>query len=151
MELVVAEIVRDFKDVHAQMRSVVRELNPARLSWQPAPNTNSIAVLVVHTLGSEAEVLRIVSRTPTDRDRDAEFRAEDVDTAHLLRLLDAADALLDDLGPKITPSDLVEPRPRRDNPPQSGLHWLMTNYGHAREHLGQLLLTAQLAVERAQD
>jgi hypothetical protein len=29
--------------------------------------------------------------------------------------------------------------------------WLIANYGHAREHLGQLLLTKQLALESGTD
>jgi hypothetical protein len=35
---------------------------------------------------------------------------------------------------------------------RTGLAWLLGNYGHAREHLGQLLLTKQLgaiAVDRS--
>ena len=35
-------------------------------------------------------------------------------------------------------------RPRGDNPPRPGIEWLITNYGHAREHLAQIQLTKQL-------
>ena len=40
-------------------------------------------------------------------------------------------------------------RPRGDRPPQPGLVWLLTNYGHAREHLAQMELTKQLYGARA--
>jgi hypothetical protein len=35
-------------------------------------------------------------------------------------------------------------RPRGDRPPKLGLEWLVSNYGHAREHLAQIELTKQL-------
>ena len=36
-----------------------------------------------------------------------------------------------------------------DRDPQIGLHWLLNNYGHAREHIGHLELTAQLYKQRS--
>jgi hypothetical protein len=144
MEPIVAEIVRDFKDVHAKFRDEVRGRSREELNWTPAPETNSVAVLVVHTLGSEMEMIRISADVPHPRDRDAEFRTDDADADALLALLDQADALLDELGPTISAEDLAAPRPRRDNPPQPCLHWLVTNYGHAREHLAHVQLTQQL-------
>jgi len=44
----------------------------------------------------------------------------------------------------LTAADLTEMRPRGDRPPKPGLEWLVSNYGHAREHLAQILLTIQL-------
>ena len=100
-------------------------------------------MLVVHTLGSEGEVYRIVANVPSDRDRLAEFQVAESES-DLLAQLDAADALIDDLAGKITAADLEASRPRRHNPPETGLHWLVTNYGHAREHLAHIQLTKQL-------
>ena len=45
---------------------------------------------------------------------------------------------------QITAEDLEAARPRRTSPPETGLHWLVTNYGHAREHLAHIQLTKQL-------
>ncbi|HEU5431683.1 MAG TPA: DinB family protein, partial [Thermomicrobiales bacterium] len=119
------------------------------LTWRPAPETNSIAVLIVHTLGSEAEVFRIAHNAAGSRDREAEFRA-DVDSADaVLALLDAADADLDAAAPHITAADLDAKRPRRGNPPETMRYWLFQNYGHAREHLGQMYLTKQLSEARS--
>ncbi|MCA9877172.1 MAG: DinB family protein [Thermomicrobiales bacterium] len=143
MDPVVAKITEQFKAVHDQLREEVRGLDSESLNWKPAPDTNSIAVLVVHTLGSEAEVYRIVANVPSDRDREAEFTVAQ-DQADLLARLDAADALLDDLSARITAADLAATRPRRQNAPETGLHWLVTNYGHAREHLAHIQLTRQL-------
>lgn len=143
MDPVVAKITEQFKVVHGQLRDEVRGLDDASLNWKPAPETNSIAVLVVHTLGSEAEVYRIVANVPGDRDRDSEFKVAE-NEADLLAKLDEADALIDELAAQITAEDLEASRPRRTNPPETGLHWLVTNYGHAREHLAHIQLSKQL-------
>lgn len=144
MEPLVETIVRGYKDVHAKLREAVQNIDPAALSWQPASETNSIAVLVVHTLGSEAEVFRVASNAPTHRDRAAEFLTEEETAANLVRRLDAADALLDVLASGITATDLDAVRPRGGRGPETCRHWLVTNYGHAREHLAHIELTRQL-------
>lgn len=144
MELVV-ETVRDlFLTVHAQLRDEVRGLDAAALNWAPGPDTNSIAALVVHTLGSEAEVLRTVRALPGERDRDAEFRRRAETADELIQVLDGGDAYLRELTAGITAADLATSRPRGDRPPETGLHWLISNYGHAREHLAHIQLTKQL-------
>ena len=144
MDPVVATVAELFREVHQQMRDEVRDLDAAALNWAPAPDTNPIAALVTHTLGSEAEVLRIVRDLPSDRDRPAEFLARVDDPAALLARLDAADALLDELAPGITAADLAALRPRPNREPRTGLYWLVQNAGHAREHLAHLQLTKQL-------
>jgi hypothetical protein len=55
-----------------------------------------------------------------------------------------ADRELDEQLSAVTAADLTEPRPRGDRPPRPGLDWLVSNYGHAREHLAQIELTKQL-------
>jgi len=80
---------------------------------------------------------------PTDRDRDAEFKVE-ADAGDLLALLDQADRNLEENLGALTPDDLTEMRPRGDRPPRPGIDWLISNYGHAREHLAQIELTKQL-------
>ena len=144
MDPVVDKIAEQFQVVHANLRDQVRDLSVEELNWKPAPEANSIAVLVVHTLGSEAEVLRIVADVPNVRDRDAEFLATANDAGDLLREIDQADSYLEAIAPRITAENLAAERPRGDRPPQTGLHWLLTNYGHAREHLGHIELTKQL-------
>ncbi|HET7092863.1 MAG TPA: DinB family protein [Thermomicrobiales bacterium] len=144
MDPVVATVVRLYKEAHAEMREAVRGLDAKALSWQPAPETNSIAVLIVHTLGSEAEVFRIARNAAGSRDRDAEFRTPVASADELIGLLDAADADLDAAAPRITAADVDAERPRRTNPPETMRYWMIQNYGHAREHLAQIHLTKQL-------
>jgi DinB superfamily len=132
-----------FHWVHDQMREQVRGMDHGTINWKPLPLANSIAVLIVHTLGSEREMIRAVRKLATERDRDAEFKAES-DATDLIALLDQADRELDEDLAALTVVDLTEMRARGDRPPKPGLEWLISNYGHAREHLAQIELTKQL-------
>jgi DinB family protein len=132
-----------FRAVHAQMRDLVRGMDHGTLNWKPLPLANSVAVLIVHTLGSEREMIRAVRSLTTERDRLAEFRAE-AEAADLVAMLEQADRELDEHLGALTRADLTELRPRGDRPPRPGLEWLLTNYGHTREHLAQIELTKQL-------
>jgi hypothetical protein len=131
-----------YRAVHEQMREHVRGMDRGTLNWKPLPLANSVAVLIVHTLGSEREVIHAVRSVAAERDRDAEFKSE-AEAADLLALLDEADRGLELLD-SITAADLTELHPRGDRPPRPGLDWLLGNYGHAREHLAQIELTKQL-------
>jgi hypothetical protein len=144
MEPIVATVVDGYRAVHGKLREVVRAMDEAALNWAPAAEANSVAALVVHTIGSEQEVLRTVRAVAGERDRPAEFRAQATSADELVARLDEADRYLDELASGITAEDLVATRPRGDRPAQSGLHWLITNYGHAREHLAHVELTNQL-------
>jgi hypothetical protein len=134
---------RLFHEVHDGIREQVEGADRDALKWKPHPDANSVAVLVVHTLGSEREMIRAVRMLSTERDRPAEFQAE-ADAADLVALLDRADRELDEHVEALTAADLTEMRPRGDRPPKPGLEWLLSNYGHAREHLAQIQLTRQL-------
>ena len=132
-----------FHDVHKKLREHVRGMDQGTLNWKPLPLANSVAVLIVHTLGSEREMIRAVRSLSTERDRESEFRAE-AGAADLLSMLDQVDGELDEHLGALTAADLTELRPRGDRPPRPGLEWLLSNYGHAREHLAQVELTKQL-------
>ena len=132
-----------YHEVHAKMRDQVRGMDHGTLNWSPLPKANSLAVLVTHTVGSEREMIRALRQIASDRDRDSEFKVES-DAADLLALLDQADRELDEHIAALTPADLTEQRPRGDRPPRPGIEWLISNYGHAREHLAQMELTKQL-------
>jgi DNA-binding transcriptional ArsR family regulator len=132
-----------YHEVHDKLREQVRGQDHGTLNWRPLPKANSIAVLVAHAVGSEMEMLRALRKLPTDRDRDAEFKVE-AEAADLLALIDQADRALDEHLGALSRGDLMELRPRGDRPPRPGIEWLVSNYGHAREHLAQIELTKQL-------
>jgi len=76
-------------DSLAELRTAVDGLPADALNWHPSPDTNSMAVLITHTMHSTRMWLTIAMglRLP-DRDRDAEFRAAVNDPAALLRMVD---------------------------------------------------------------
>ncbi len=132
-----------FTSVHRDIRKQIEDLDRKALNWKPHPEANSIAVLVIHMLGSEREMINAVRGITTDRDRAAEFEVQ-ADAADLIALLEIADADMDRHIAALTARDLTALRPRGDRPPRPGLEWLVRNYGHEREHLAQIELTKQL-------
>lgn len=139
---------RQLRGVHRQVRDTIAERDTEAINWVPAPGTNSAAVLVVHTLGSEAEVLDVVRGIANARDRASEFQVDALSAGDLLALLDAADGRLEEFAASVTADDL---RAERERPAaagrlgaRAGSFWLVNAYGHAREHLGHLQLTLQI-------
>lgn len=141
----VAETIgAEFKWVHRRLREEVGDLDAEAINWVPTHGANSIAALVTHTLGSEREMIRAVRAIKIERDRDSEFLAKAASAAELVAMLERADADISEHVAALTGEDLTAPRPRGERPPRPGIEWLVTNYGHAREHLAQVELTKQL-------
>src|SRR5205809_8125136 len=101
--------------VHETMREHVQDLDPGTLNCSPLPKANSIAVLVTHTIGSELEMIRSVRTIPTQRDREAEFKAES-DEKRLLEMIDQAAREGGEHIGALTPADRTELRPRGYRP-----------------------------------
>jgi hypothetical protein len=132
-----------YRSLHESIREQVRGMDHGTLNWKPLPLANSLAVLVVHTLAAERDALSAVRMVTNERDREAEFKAE-AEEADLLALIDKTDIEVSELVGAMTASDLTEMRPRPGRDPKPGLEWLLSNYGHSREHLAQIALTKQL-------
>ncbi len=147
-------LVSAMSQVHRQLQKQVGDLSPDALAWQPAEDSNSISTIVVHMLGSQAELLSLVKGLRADRDRVAEFATPPQTAQALLELIDLADESLHETGTTISEADLtatfLRPSAVRNKEPRTGLFWLLNGYGHAREHLAQIELTRQLYMERAQ-
>ncbi len=133
-----------FHEAHAAMRAVVSGLSPALLDWKPGMETNSIAVLIAHTLDSERALTAIVAGVVLPRDREAAFRASGLTADDLLALIDATEREVDGFLGGLTQDRLDAPieRPMRT---ASGASWLLRAAVHSREHIGQATLTRQLA------
>ena len=141
---VATTIGKEFRNVHDSIRRQIEGLSTEALNWVPAEGANSIAVLVIHTLGSEHEMLRAVRAIETDRDRDSEFVPGVTTAQDLIALIELANAHLAEQIEGMTAEDLHSPRMRGNRGPRPGIEWLVTNYGHTREHLAQIELTKQL-------
>jgi DinB superfamily len=144
---VASTVLTLFGQVHDQIRAEIEGLDADGLNWTPGPGTNSIATIITHLVGSEAETIRSVAGTVDHRDRDAEFVQPRQTVADLADALHRADRLIVEMGPQIDSGRL---RARLglptlpDDERRSGLTWLVGNYGHAREHVGHIQLTRQL-------
>ena len=146
-QLLIATIPEGLRGIHKRMRDVVGGLDRDALNWKPHPDANSIAVLITHTLESEREMLGAVRGVMVPRSRPSEFLVHK-EPGELLEMLDRAGAWLVEQTNGISGADLLALRPRGEDPPQPGLNWLLTNYGHAREHLAHMELTRQLSDTR---
>ena len=82
------EVAEFWKAIDSRLDDFVQlatSIDQDGLHWQPpAESTNSIAVLVVHTLGNiEENILEVLLHQPVGRDRDAEFIDADFDAEDL--------------------------------------------------------------------
>ncbi len=151
-EQYIQDIIELHKAVHGQLREAIDEPDSAALNWTPGPDTSSMGTIIVHALGAEAEMLRNLLDIPTNRVRDSEFAPQTHEREELLKLIDAADDDWQRLASRLDEKDLLTLRPRPNKPvPQSGLFWLVRDYGHLREHLAQVQLTRQLYELEARD
>jgi hypothetical protein len=135
----------------AEMRACIDGAPVEALNWRPAgPDTNSIAVLAVHSMHSTRSWLSVAMGLPEPaRDRDAEFVAEAEDVPGLLGFFDS---MSDDCRRVLAPEDDMdwdaERSPSRragsaPEPPTAG--WaLMHSLEHLREHVAHMQLTRQL-------
>jgi hypothetical protein len=136
-----------FGQLHEQLRDETKGLDAEALNWVPSTGANSIATMVTHLVGSEAETLRALAGLAVERDRDAEFDRGELNVTQVLTLLEQADDLISDVTPRIGVQRLEARFPLPTLPVtevRSGLTWMVGNYGHAREHLGHIQLTRQL-------
>ncbi len=140
-------VLRLFEQVHDEIRTEIEGLDEAGLNWSPGPGANSIATLVTHLVGSEAETLRTVAGIVAVRHRDAEFVGATRTVEEIRGELDGADELVASLRAEIDDQRLramVALPTLPGDERRSGLTWLVGNYGHAREHVGHMQLTKQL-------
>lgn len=119
---------------HEAIDRVLDGLAQEALDWSPAPAINSIGVLAAHTIGSERFwISDVVAQTPTNRDRDAEFRSAEVTPAELRARLASAAAEIYAILDNLTLEQLAESRrsPRHEH--EFTVAWALA---HVLEHTG---------------
>ena len=125
---------------------LTQTIDPDGLHWSPpAPSTNSIAVLVVHTLGNaEENILQTLSGHPIGRSRDDEFVGRSSTADELQKQWRNLRPRLESALAQLPASDFDSTRvhPRRGS--IRGREVLIVVARHAAEHLGQAELTRDL-------
>ena len=143
----VATIWHYLRQTIERMSDIAADVSTQELHWNPpAPDANSIAVLLVHTMANiEENVLSVVAGEPMNRDRDAEFVENDLAGTDLVeRMADLTGRLEAFLvGLEDDRLDVVLNHPRRDE--ISARSILLQATTHGREHLGHVELTRDLA------
>jgi uncharacterized damage-inducible protein DinB len=138
------------------MRPAIDGASKEALNWRPGgDDTNSIAVLAVHSMASTRMWFSVaVGASLPERDRPSEFRATAEDAPGLLRFV--ADMERDCLGLLDGARDIdwtamrrTHPRPRPGADERVTGAWaLLHALEHLREHAGQIALTRQLWDQR---
>jgi hypothetical protein len=137
-------VAEDLKDLRAGVDGLPGEA----LDWKPAgEDTNSVAVLVTHVLGSTRWWMSVaLGATPPDRDRESEFRVKSGDTAALLTFMDDFSEQILAIIDSVREVDWSAQRKTPgDTPPTVPASWaLLHAIEHLREHVAHVGLTRQL-------
>ncbi len=136
---------------HEEIYKAVEGLPSAALDWMPAPDTNSMSVLIFHLTGAERYWIGdIAAQDPSDRDRDAEFKVHDVGADVLKKRLDDNLAYARKALAKFTLQDLEAPRVvPRDGSKTTVADALLHALEHMTLHLGHIQITRQLWEQNA--
>jgi uncharacterized damage-inducible protein DinB len=137
-----------FESLHRKIGELLAGLPPEALNWRPTTTdgeaTNSIAVLVTHTLGAERFWIgEIWGGRPVGREREAEFRVTVNDLATLQAALAEADSFLR-AALSETPAERLELALTARGETVTGRWAVLHALEHTALHLGHLQLTAQL-------
>ncbi len=134
----------------AEMSEAVEGASPEALNRRAAgDDTNSLAVLAVHTMHSTRSWLSVaVKAPPPPRNRDDEFVATMPDSAALVAFVSSMHVdcvrVLDGAG-DVDWSSTRRTSARPDDAPRVTAAWaLLHALEHLREHVGQMLLTRQV-------
>jgi uncharacterized damage-inducible protein DinB len=134
-------------DQHRRWREVVTGLDAKALNWKPGDETNSLAVLLSHSLDAERFLLASSVDVEVDRDREAKFRVEAASADDLLAHIDEMEREIDGYLDQTTDETLAAEiaRPGRS---RTGAWWVLHAVEHSCEHVGQAELTRQMWEQR---
>jgi hypothetical protein len=143
------------EDSLGAMREEVAGADPQALNWRPAgEDTNSIAVLTVHSLASTRWWLSVATGVSLpERDRPSEFLASAEHVDELLLHFDAmakdCSSILQEAGAFDAGAQREANRGRPDDSEVVSAAWaLMHALEHLREHVAHAQLTRQLWDQR---
>ena len=145
MQTFFTEYLGLLKKCHDDIFQAVDGLPAAAVDWIPGQEMNSIGVLLTHIIGSERYLIGdIVAQESSNRNRDTEFEAHDVELnilkQRLADNLEYARTVVEKMTLQELESKRVSPTGREHTVAWGLLHGLE----HATLHLGQIQLTRQL-------
>ena len=134
----------NLQELHSDIEKALAGLPPAALEWTPQAGMNSLVALVVHVTGAERFLIGdVVAGQASNRDREAEFRARELESAALVKRLADSRAYIAGVLENLTLADLETKRMFRHQR-EVTVGWVL---GHALKHTAIHLGQAQLMRE----
>ena len=124
-------------------------LTTEQLNRDLGPDTNSIAVLITHTVETGRAIMHDLLDDPIPRDRDAAFRITNANGDDLKDALVTWRDEMDDLAARALAGQLGRTVKRYREATQAW--WLLQVLAHTREHAAQAALTRQLVLAQGAD
>ncbi len=150
MHSIYADYLDRLDELHMEIIRAIDGLPQEALDWVPGFNMNSLCVLIVHLTGAERYWLgNVVGKDLSDRDRDGEFLARELDEITLKERLSDSMAYARDLMETLTLEDLES---NRTSPRDGRTFTVARSIFHALEHtaihVGHIQMVRQLWEQR---
>ena len=146
MQKLFEDYLKCLKGLHKDIKMIIEGLPQPALDWIPGSDMNSLSMIVAHVAGSERYFIGdIVTKEPSGRDRDAEFRTQGIDPAELNERLDNSLEYIRQVLERFSIEDLETPcvSPRDGRTYTAGF-FLFSMVGHVASHLGHAQITRQM-------
>lgn len=139
-----AAVLAELNELRIETKQMLREVAPAALTYKPGDGFNSITIIVTHLTGSQRWWIgEVLAGRDMHRVRDEEFRATEADPEVLVRRLDEAAALANEVLETVAADMLDGTRLYRGQPVT--VRWiLMRVLAHSARHVGQLQIVRRL-------
>jgi hypothetical protein len=140
------------QDSFRMLREALADLPDAAMDFTPAENTNSVAVLTMHSIAATRFMFNNGTGSPGSMsayrsgERAAAFQAKGMTTTQVLSAIDSFLAKMESVLAKGTAAHLDEDVTFTDDPSanRKGVGFLIHGCAHLREHVGQAQLTRDL-------
>jgi hypothetical protein len=136
--------------LHDEIKKSIAGLPAQALDWVPGPEMNSLAVLIVHTAGSERFWIGDVGmREPSGRDREAEFVMKGLSEKELVDRLDGSLAYAREALARLLESELGDQRFPQGRAEVTVAWGLLHALEHLGIHVGHIQMVRQLWDKRS--
>lgn len=146
MEPIMLELADRLAEMHNFIERAIADLPDEALVWSPGRDMNTLAVLVVHTLGAERYWIGdVAGEEPSGRVRAAEFETPGISAAELLERARETLAHSRSVLNRLTASDFEVVREVGEDSRRLTVAWAVLHaLEHTALHVGHIQLTRQL-------
>lgn len=140
------EFLAHLQELHDEIKTIIEGLPQNALDWKPGKDFNSLGVLIVHISGAERYWLGdVVAHLPSERDREAEFQARNINRDALTALLQESREFTRSVLEGLTFQDLETSRISPRNNRKVTVGWALNHIlKHTALHVGHIQIARQL-------